>query len=116
MFLKDEASGQKNLRVLSSTTLFGASAWTTDPSAPLTGDYGAEGPSPLVIDGQMVLFFDKFADGAYGALRSRALDALTTPAAWTDISSAVFFAGVRHGTAIEVPFDVFRAVALAAAD
>jgi hypothetical protein len=47
---------------------------------------------------------------------SRSLDALTTPASWTDISSSVFFAGVRHGTAIEVPFDVFRAVALKAAE
>jgi len=116
MFLKDEADGQKNIRVLSSTTLFGASAWTSDPSAAITGNYGAEGPSPLLVDGQMLLFFDKFADGLYGALRSKTLDALTAPASWTDISSAVFFAGVRHGTAIEVPFDVFRTVALKAAE
>jgi hypothetical protein len=115
MFLKDEADGQKNIRVLSSTALFGSSAWTDEPSAAITGAYGAEGPSPLLIDGQMLLFFDKFADGAYGALRSRMLDALTAPASWPDISSSVFFAGVRHGTAIEVPFDVFRTVALKAA-
>lgn len=115
MFLKDEADGQKNIRVLSSTALFGSSAWTADPSAAITGAYGAEGPSPLLIDAQMLVFFDKFADGAYGALRSRTLDALTTPASWSDISSSVFFAGVRHGTAIEVPLDVFRAVALKAA-
>jgi len=93
-----------------------SSAWTGEPSAPLTGDYGAEGPSPLLVDGQMILFFDKFADGLYGALRSGALDALTTPASWTDISSSVFFAGVRHGTAIEVPFEAFRAVALKAGE
>jgi hypothetical protein len=116
MFLKDEANGQKNLRVLSSTSLFGSSAWASDPSAPLTGDYGAEGPSPLLVEGEMLLFFDKFAEGAYGALRSRTLDALTAPASWTDISGSVFFAGVRHGTAIEVPFDVFRTVALKAAE
>jgi hypothetical protein len=115
MFLKDEADGQKNIRGLASATLFGSSAWAGDPSAALTGNYGAEGPSPLLVDGQMVLFFDKFADGLYGALRAKSLDALTTPSSWTDISSSVFFAGVRHGTAIEVPFDVFRAVALAAA-
>jgi hypothetical protein len=116
MFLKDEADGQKNIRVLSSAALFGASAWSAEPSAAITGAYGAEGPSPLLIDGQMIVFFDKFADGAYGALRSHALDALTTPSSWTDISSSVFFAGVRHGTAIEVPFEVFRAVALKAAE
>lgn len=116
MFLKDEADGQKNLRVVSSTALFGALAWTGDPSAPLTGNYAAEGPSPLLVDGQMLLFFDKFADGTYGALRARSLDPLTTPASWTDVSTSVFFAGVRHGTPIEVPFDVFRAVALKAAE
>lgn len=116
MFLKDEADGQKNIRALSSSALFGSSAWTTDPSAPITGSYAAEGPSPLLVDGQMLVFFDKFADGLYGALRSRSLDALTAPATWTDISSSVFFAGVRHGTAIEVPPEVFRAVALKAAE
>jgi len=116
MFLKDEADGQKNIRALSSTALFGTSAWTAEPSPPLTGNYGAEGPSPLLVDGQRVLFFDKFAEGAYGALRSRSLDALATPASWTDLSDSVFFAGVRHGTAIEVPFEVLRAVALKAAE
>lgn len=116
MFLKDEADGQKNIRALSSTALVGTSAWTGDVSAALTGNYGAEGPSPLLLDGQMVLFFDKFAEGAYGALRSKALDALTAPASWNDISSSVFFAGVRHGTAIEVSFEAFRAVALKAAE
>ncbi len=116
MFLKDEADGQKNIRGLSSSALFGTSAWTGDPSAALTGSYAAEGPSPLLIDGQMLLFFDKFADGLYGALRSRSLDGLTTPSSWTDISSSVFFAGVRHGTPIEVPYEVFRAVALKAAE
>ena len=116
MFLKDEADGQKNIRALSSTALFGSSAWTSDPSAPLTGNYAAEGPAPLLVGGQMLLFFDKFADGLYGALRAQSLDALTAPASWTDISSSVFFAGVRHGTPIEVPFEVFRAVALRAAE
>ena len=116
MFLKDEANGQKNLRALSSTSLFGSSAWTADPSAPLTGNYGAEGPSPLLVDGQLLLFFDKFAEGTYGALRSNSQAALTAPASWTDVSDSVFFAGVRHGTAIEVPLDVFRAVALKAAE
>jgi hypothetical protein len=116
MFLKDEAGDQKNIRALASTALFGSSAWTVGPWASITGAYGAEGPSPLLVDGQMFLFFDKFGEGVYGALRSPSLDALTAPASWTDISSSVFFAGVRHGTAIEVPFDVFRAVALKAAE
>lgn len=116
MFLKDEADGQKNIRVLSSSTLNGTGAWTSEPSARLTGDYGAEGPSALVSDGKVYLFFDKYADGKYGALVSTGLTNLVAPASWQDISNTVFFAGVRHGTPIEVPLEVYRAVALKAAE
>lgn len=111
MFLKDEADGQKNIRALTSSTLYGAGAWTTDPSNSLTGSYAAEGPSALLGEGQLFLFFDKYAEGTYGALRSNGLTNLAAPAAWTDISNSVFFAGVRHGTPIEVPWEVYRAVA-----
>ncbi len=47
MVLKDEADGQKNLRALRSTALFGEGAWTAAPSMPITGGYAAEGPSFL---------------------------------------------------------------------
>lgn len=116
MFLKDEADGQKNIRVVSSTTLYGTGAWGTDPSAPLTGNYGAEGPSALVDDSRIYVFFDKYNDGQYGALLSTGLTNLSASASWQDISSTVFFAGVRHGTPIEVPLDVYRAVALKAGE
>lgn len=116
MFLKDEADGQKNIRVLSSDALNGIGAWTNEPSAPITGNYGAEGPSALVGDGKVYLFFDKYGDGKYGALVSAGLTDLVAPSSWQDISNTVFFAGVRHGTPIEVPFEVYRAVALKAAE
>jgi hypothetical protein len=87
-----------------------------DPSNALTGNYGAEGPSALLADGKMCLFFDKYNDGKYGALVSNGLSSLTTPASWQDISGSVFFAGVRHGTPIEVPWDVYHAVALKAGE
>ncbi len=116
MFLKDEADGQKNLRVVSSQTLFGSNAWTAEPSSPLTGDYAAEGPSPLETEGRLVLYFDKYGEGAYGALQSDSLSGLENPEAWEDISSSVYFAGVRHGTAIQVPTEVFRRVALKAGE
>ncbi|HEY5956258.1 MAG TPA: LamG-like jellyroll fold domain-containing protein [Polyangiaceae bacterium] len=105
MFLKDEADGQKNIRALSSTILYGSGAWNTDPSAALTGNYGAEGPSPLLGDGKLYLFFDKFNDGKYGALISKGLSNLVLPATWQDASNEVYFEGVRHGTPIEVPWD-----------
>lgn len=111
MVIKDEADGQKNLRALVSSELFGEGAWTAEASAPITGNYAAEGPSFLERDGSLFIYFDKYGEGAYGALEATASGALDTPTAWEDISASVFFPGVRHGTAIEVPWDVFEAVA-----
>lgn len=111
MVIKDEADGQKNLRALVSPELFGAGAWTAEPSAPITGNYAAEGPSFLERDGALFVYFDKYGEGAYGALEAAASGALDAPSAWEDISAEVFFPGVRHGTAIEVPWEVFEAVA-----
>lgn len=116
MILKDEAEGQKNLRALVSPSLFGEGAWQDDPSAPLTGNYAAEGPSIMERDGQLLIYFDKYAEGAYGALRAAAGAPLTSPSSWEDISSSTFFPGVRHGTPIEVPGDVFEKVALFAGE
>lgn len=82
MFMKDEAAGQKNLRVVSPSSLFGEGAWASEPSAPLTGAEPVEGPVPLVRDGQLLLLFDKYAGGGLGALRSRDLVALTDVASW----------------------------------
>lgn len=115
MIIKDEADGQKNLRAVRSNTLFGAGAWTSAPSAPLTGNYAAEGPSFLERDGTLYIYFDKYGEGAYGALEASANGKLDDPSAWKDISSSVYFPGVRHGTPIEVPWPVFEAVALEAA-
>lgn len=116
MILKDEADGQKNLRALRSATLFGPDAWTADPSAPLSGNYAAEGPSLLERSGELYTYFDKYGEGAYGALRATTTSNLDQPSAWQDISSSVFFPGVRHGTPIEVPWEVFERVARAAAE
>jgi hypothetical protein len=114
MVIKDEADGQKNLRALRSSLLYGPGAWTAAPSAPITGGYAAEGPSFLERDGTLFVYFDKYGEGAYGALQAEEGGNLDSPSAWQDISSSVFFPGVRHGTPIEVPADVFEAVALEA--
>lgn len=112
MILKDEAGDQKNLRALVSPDLFGSGAWTANPSAALTGNYGAEGPSFLERDGQLFVYFDKYGEGSYGALQATSSSDLTLPSNWQDISASVFFPGVRHGTPIEVPWEVFEQVAL----
>jgi len=116
MIVKDEADGQKNLRAVSSAQLFGSDAWTAAPSAPITGNYAAEGPSFLERNGELYVYFDKYGDGAYGAVQAESDSMLDQPSAWRDISGSVFFPGVRHGTPIEVPWDVFRAVALTAGE
>jgi hypothetical protein len=113
MFLKDEAGSQRNIRVVTSSSPF---EWTAPPSEKLTGDYGAEGPSVMERDGRLFLYFDKYGEGTYGALRSTGLTALSDPASWEDISSSVSFVGVRHGTPIEVPWEVLRTVALKAGE
>lgn len=115
MFMKDEGVGQKNLRVVSSPSLFGDGAWPSEPSAPLTGADPAEGPAVLIQDGQLLLLFDRYASGGMGALRSRDLLALTDAASWQDVSSSVFAAPVRHGSVVDLPHEVFRALALRAA-
>ena len=116
MVIKDEADGQKNLRAITSPHLHGPEAWDGAPSAPLTGNYAAEGPSLLERDGALYLYFDKYGEGAYGALRANATTSLLQPAAWDDISASVYFPGVRHGTPIEVDWEVFRKVALRAGE
>jgi hypothetical protein len=116
MFLKDEADGQKNIRLATSDTLFGGTAWSAPPSSALTGNFGAEGPSVISQGGNLLLYFDKYGDGAYGALRSNGLSNLATASTWQDISEDVFFAGVRHGTPIQVPWETYRAVAVKAGE
>jgi hypothetical protein len=115
MFLKDEAEGQKNVRVIASPSLFGISAWTAEASPALTGAYAAEGPAPLLQDGRLLLYFDKYGEQTTGALRARDSLDLTDPAAWEDITSSVSASRLRHGSLLQVDRDVFRAVALRAA-
>jgi hypothetical protein len=116
MFLKDEAEGQKNLRAVTSPSLFGEGAWTNDVSLPLTSGEPAEGPAPVIREGNLLLFFDKYGAGALGALRSRDLAQLTNVAAWEDISTSTTAVGLRHGSVFEAPYEVFHAVALKAAE
>jgi hypothetical protein len=114
MFMKDEAAGQKNVRVTRSVTLFGAGAWAGELSGQLTGTEPAEGPAPLVQDGKLLLLFDKYAGGGLAAIRSRDLVALTDPGTWDDVSSSVLAGPMRHGSIIELTDDEFLAFVLKA--
>lgn len=95
MFLKDETKVpvQKNLKVAYSDNLTGP---YTKASAPITGNYWAEGPTAIKIDNNWVVYFDKYTQKKYGAVKQ-------TETGWEDISDKVSFPqGTRHGTVIKV--------------
>jgi hypothetical protein len=92
MFLKDETRvpPQKNIKIAYSKKL---NEGYSNASAPLTGDYWAEGPTTLKINNQWIVYFDKYRDHKYGAVQSRDL------INWIDISDKISLPkGIRHGT------------------
>lgn len=102
MMLKNENPNppEKNIRTTRSSSI--KKGFPVQVSAPITGDYWAEGPSPIFIGDILYVYFDKYTQGKYGAVRS--LDGGHT---WEDISDTVHFPkGTRHGTAFEVDREV----------
>ncbi len=102
MFLKDETvePPEKNIRIAHSKALSGP---YSKASAPITGDYWAEGPTAIKVNGKWVVYFDKYVDKQYGAVSSGNLKD------WTDISHQIAFPkGTRHGTAIKVSREVLE--------
>jgi hypothetical protein len=96
MFLKDETRypPQKNIRVATSTKL---TEGYGNPSMPITGNYWAEGPTAIKVNGQWIVYFDKYRDHKYGAVASADL------IHWTDISDKIRMpAGIRHGTVFSI--------------
>jgi GH43 family beta-xylosidase len=95
MLLKDETRNppQKNIRIATSDNLYGP---YSAPSEPITGNYWAEGPSALRINGKWFVYFDKYIEKRYGAVVSEDL------VNWEDISEKITFPdGARHGTIFE---------------
>ncbi|HVW22045.1 MAG TPA: glycoside hydrolase family 43 protein [Opitutaceae bacterium] len=97
MFVKNETERpkpEKNIRLLRAPSPEGP---FSAPSAPITGDYWAEGPTSIRIGGAWYVYFDKYRDHAFGVVRSRDLEH------WEDISSRLHLpAGIRHGTVFRV--------------
>ena len=92
MFLKDETRlpPQKNIKIAVSKKL---NKGFSGPSAPITGNYWAEGPTALVIGNTWIIYFDKYRDHKYGAIQSTDLKN------WTDVSDKIFLPkGIRHGS------------------
>jgi hypothetical protein len=96
MFLKDETRTpvQKNLRVAFSDNAVGPYG---KPSVPITGNYWAEGPTVIKKGREWIVYFDKYTQHKYGAVKSADL------VNWTDISDQIVFPpGTRHGTAFKI--------------
>ncbi len=102
LFLKDETLSppEKNIRVAISSELTGK---YSRPSEPITGNYWAEGPTPVKMDDYYIVYFDKYRKGKMGAVRSKDLKK------WEDISEQIDFPeGTRHGTVFKVSEKVIK--------
>ncbi len=103
MFLKNENPNpsEKNIRMTQSKHAAGPYPITV--SSPITGKYWAEGPTSLIIGKYVYVYFDKYRDGKYGAVRSKDMKT------WEDVSDQISFPkNVRHGAAFKVSRDVFN--------
>jgi len=107
MFLKDETRmpPQKNIRVATSDKI---DRNYSDASAPITGNYWAEGPTTLIIGDQWVVYFDKYRDHQYGAVTS------TDLVNWMDISDKITLPkGLRHGSIFKISKMEFEKLTIA---
>jgi beta-xylosidase len=96
MFIKNESKTppEKNIRICTADKLTGP--WGP-ASASITGKYWAEGPTAIQIGEWCYVYFDKYTERKYGALRSKDF---TT---WQDVSEQLQYPkGLRHGTAFAV--------------
>lgn len=96
MFLKDETRepAQKNLKIARAEQLDGPYGTASEP---ITGNYWAEGPTVMLIDGEWVVYFDKYIEHQYGAVASKDLTD------WRDVSKQLKMPqGIRHGTVFKI--------------
>lgn len=106
MFLKNENPNppEKNIRITIAEKASGP--YPVKVSDPITGKYWAEGPTALQVGEYVYVYFDKYRDHKYGAVRSKNM------VDWEDVSDQVSFPeGVRHGTAFRVVRTVFSKLA-----
>lgn len=97
MFLKNEnpVPPEKNIRITVSENASGP--YPLEVSQPISGDYWAEGPTPLEVDDSVYVYFDRYTEGRYGAIRSKDM------VNWDEVSDIINFPqGARHGTAFKV--------------
>ena len=100
MVVKNEnsAPAEKNLRVTRTKSL--RKGFPVEVSAPIHGQFWAEGPSPLFLeDGSLIVYFDMYCEGRYGAAVSQ-----DHGNSWNEVDPDRLHLpeGIRHGTAFEL--------------
>ena len=103
MFLKNENPNppEKNIRIAVADHPEGP--YPTEVSEPITGNYWAEGPTPLIVGDYVYVYFDKYREHKYGAIRSKDMEH------WEEVSDQMKFPrGIRHGTAFPVKKSVVK--------
>jgi len=103
MFLKNENPNppEKNIRITVADKASGP--YPVKVSEPITGKYWAEGPTALQVGKYVYVYFDKYTEHKYGAVRSKNM------VDWEDVSDQIFFPkGARHGTAFKVGKKIFN--------
>tara|TARA_R110002167_G_scaffold94258_20_gene251808 strand:+ start:376 stop:1305 length:930 start_codon:yes stop_codon:yes gene_type:complete len=100
MFVKNENPNppEKNIRVVRSKN---PEKFPREVSPPITGNYWAEGPTSIRIGEFVYVYFDKYTEHQYGAVRSKDMEH------WEDVSDSVKFPeGMRHGSVFKVSEEV----------
>nr|WP_299388577.1 glycoside hydrolase family 43 protein [Allomuricauda sp.] len=104
MFLKDETllpEAQKNIRIASSTHLLKGYSKPTDAIS----DNWVEGPTAAHINGNWIVYFDRYTQQRMGAIKSHDL------VNWMDITDQIHFPeGTRHGTILKVDEKVLEQI------
>lgn len=73
----------------------------TAPSPRITGNYWAEGPTAIKLNGVWHVYFDRYRDHHFGLVRSRDL------VHWDEASDQLVMPkGIRHGTVFQAPDEV----------
>ncbi len=76
------------------------------PGPSISGEQWAEGPSAIRTGGFWYIYFDKYRENKYGAIRSKDLEH------WEDVTPLIHMpAGIRHGTVFRAPRAIVDALA-----
>jgi beta-xylosidase len=101
MVLKDETltPPAKNLRIATSAKLSGPWSAAAPPFSP--AGLWVEGPTCARIGDAWHVYFDKYRDGGYGAMKTRDFKN------WEDVTAQLVYPkGLRHGTVVAVTGDI----------